>query len=574
MKKILFFISAVVLLSSCEDFLDSTSYTTKDSNSFPKTEEDANQMLTGVYSSLNIAVANPQHTYFMLAELVSDDRLGGGGDNDKALQALNSLMYAETSQLDAFWTARYSGISRANSVIEALESMDEGDLKQQKIGEAKFLKAWSYFELVQCFGDVPLMKGVPQSVAEAEITPPQASQEELFTQIGTDVWEAYSNMPSYKWNELPDGTVTKWAAAGLLARVYLFYTGFYGKDVLPTNDGQVTKEQVIAALKDCIDNSGHGLVDDYRSLWAYTNTASRADYPYAAAAPAWVKDGENKEHVFSIKMSHLADWSTTIGYSNQYCLFFGIRSAGKDDQYKNTFPMGQGWGAGPVTSTLWNEWLADEPTDIRRSASIWNYQDEDLGSYYWGGDKQMEETGLWQKKYIATTAYKDASKTDLWNSWTSVVYNHTDNDNFQLAHEVDLVGIRYADILLMHSELSKTADGINQVRARAGLPAVAYTDNALRKERRYELAFEGLRWGDIRRWGIAETVLPEMYNKPIRNNAVVTTMKPQSSGGIAARYQATKGFFMIPQTQVDLSNGAIKQNPGWGTEAAFNQWSE
>ena len=307
-------------------------------------------------------------------------------------------------------------------------------------------------------------------------------------------------------------------------------------------------------------------------------------YPYVENAPEWVRDGENPEQVFAIKCSHLADWSTTIGYSNQYMLHFAIRSHGGADQYKNLFPFGQGWGAGPVSPKLWKEWQAAEPNDLRREASV--LDGSKTKNYIYGADKQMEETGLWQKKIIATTAPKTTMAVELdgkietvidklFNSFTSSdkYYGDGKDDDFQLGHEVDLNIIRFADVLLMHSELTQTADGMNRVRARAKLPAVTYSETALRNERRWELAFEGTRWADIRRWGIAEQALSNQLGSDIWNRGVATVMKNQGAG-YAARYAATKGFMPIPQTEIDLSNGVLKQNAGWDASAVFVSWNE
>src|SRR5690606_16274159 len=113
----------------------------------------------------------------------------------------------------------------------------------------------------------------------------------------------------------------------------------------------------------------------------------------------------NKETVFAIKFGTLVDWNTEyiLGYSNQLNLHFSLRS---NNGQADTFPFGQGWGAGPVNTTLWNEWRQAEPNDIRRTGSIINTA-TDLESYIFGADNQMEETGFWQKKYIAVTAYDD-----------------------------------------------------------------------------------------------------------------------------------------------------------------------
>jgi len=258
-------------------------------------------------------------------------------------------------------------------------------------------------------------------------------------------------------------------------------------------------------------------------------------------------------------------------------LYFGIRSHGGAKQYHNTFPFGQGWGAGPVSPKLWDEWKAAEPTDIRREASVFDANSST--DYVYGGDSQMEESGFWAKKVIATRAAKsynaDGSINELFYSFVTSedYYGDGQAEDFQVSHSVDLNLIRFADVLLMHSELTQTADGINRVRERAGLSAINYSEQALRSERRWELAFEGTRWSDIRRWGIAKEALTKQLGASIWNRGVMTTMKDQGAG-YAARYEATKGFMPIPQTELDLSSGILKQNPGWDASAIFVSWNE
>ncbi|MFA5227166.1 MAG: RagB/SusD family nutrient uptake outer membrane protein [Bacteroidales bacterium] len=586
MKKIIFLaLAATVLFTSCEAFLDTESYTKKNTGNYPKTADDAIQMVTGVYATLNKVIANCGNSYYFAAQLLSDDMFGGGGENDKDWTSLEHLMYTNLDRFKSFWSDRYSGISRANMALANLDKVEDETLRNQLMGETLFLRALFYFELVQMFGDVPLITTVPQTVAEVAEYPEQAPQKDIYAFIAADLKKAVTIMPTQKWNEIVsgEGHATRWAAEALLARVFLFYTGFYGEAELPMMDeefnvtGSVTKAEVITALEDCINNSGHTLADDYRRLWPYTNSVSAKNYDYLADLNAtrkyWLKDGENPETLFAIKCSHLASWGTTIGYSNQYCLFFGIRNAGTADQYKNVFPFGQGWGAGPANPKLWDEWKAKEPNDLRRKASI--LAAADRPNYVYGADKLMEESTFWQKKVIAITAYKN--ETDLFNSFTSSTeyYGDGEADDFQLAHETDLILIRFADVLLMHSELSETAESMNRVRARAGLSPVSYSFEALQNERRWELAFEGLRWGDMRRWGdtYAINALTDQLGANIWNRAVATVMKDQGAG-YAARYQATKGFMPMPSSEVDLSNGVLQQNAGWGTDAIFVSWNE
>ncbi len=361
MKKIIFLaLAATVLFTSCEAFLDTESYTKKNTGNYPKTADDAIQMVTGVYATLNKVIANCGNSYYFAAQLLSDDMFGGGGENDKDWTSLEHLMYTNLDRFKSFWSDRYSGISRANMALANLDKVEDETLRNQLMGETLFLRALFYFDLVQMFGDVPLITSVPQTVAEVAEYPAQAPQKDIYAFIAADLKKAVTIMPTQKYNAIVsgEGHATRWSAEALLARVFLFYTGFYGEAELPMMDeefnitGSVTKAEVITALEDCIANSGHTLATDYRRLWPYTNSESAKKYDYIADLKAtnsyWLKDGENPETLFAIKCSHLASWSTTTGYSNQYCLFFGIRNAGTADQYKNVFPFGQGWGAGPA----------------------------------------------------------------------------------------------------------------------------------------------------------------------------------------------------------------------------------
>ena len=151
------------------------------------------------------------------------------------------------------------------------------------------------------------------------------------------------------------------------------------------------------------------------------------------------------------------------------------------------------------------------------------------------------------------------------------MFGRTDDD-MALGHVQDLCVIRFADVLLMQSELKQNADGMNKVRARVGLTPVSYSLEALQQERRFELAFEGRRWADIRRWHIAEQCLERSVGAPIYNQGILTEMKEFGSG-YANRYKETKGFFKIPESEIDLSNGVLVQNEGWtGTNSNFTGW--
>lgn len=142
----------------------------------------------------------------------------------------------------------------------------------------------------------------------------------------------------------------------------------------------------------------------------------------------------------------------------------------------------------------------------------------------------------------------------------------TETGNYQASNCTPLIVYRFADVLLMYSELTQDATTLNRVRSRAGLPAVAYSEQALRNERRWELAFEGSRWDDLRRWGIAGEALARQAGQVMYNCGKPTTM-PEAGGGYKQRYNETKGFYRIPKSQIDLSGGKYKQNAGWEDDA-------
>lgn len=568
----IFVIAASLLLMSCEDFLDTTNYTKKDTSNYPETVTDAEQMLTGIYSNLSYSSASPHTSYYYAAELASDDRFGGGGENDKLMQSLDLLMNNGSSMLEEFWRVRYTGIFRANMAIETLdncEGYESEDQKNQMKGEAYFMRAFFYHEMASFYGQVPLV------VTTEAVNLPKASPEEIYAQIAADLKMAIELMPSKPFSTVEAGHATKWAAQALMARVFLFYTGYYGKDALPLVDeegnisGSVTKAEVVGWLEDCINNSGHTLVDDFRELWPYTNRFVVEEYEFTKGKGLeWVENdgGVNPETMFAIKYSNFPDWGTTIGYSNQYALHFGLRGG---QAYENTFPFGQGWGAGPVVPTIWDEWVQAEPDDtIRREGSIINIPVE-LPNYAKGGWADfIQETDYWNKKMVPVTGRDENG--NLASSYSVLMYGT--EDNFQLDNTMDLILIRYADVLLMHSELTETNTYMNQVRARAGLEGKEYSLENIQKERRWELAFEGVRWNDIRRWGIAATELEKQIGQPIYTKGTEDVSKG-FGGGYAARYNETGGFFPIPDAQILLSDGVLEQNPGWGTAAAeYTGW--
>ena len=597
MKKTIKYISALVLASlvfaGCEKFLDTVSKTESNTSNYPASAQDAMQLVTGIYAALNQASYEPSAHSFIANMTMSDECFGGGGQDDYEIQAYDHILYFEpNAQLD-FWTPYYAGITRANMAIASLDKVEDEELRNQLLGEAWFLRSYFLFDLTTQFGEIPLVATVPNSVSEAAEYPAPGTIAEIYGNIAAGLKKAIEIMPSKKWNECVSGLrhATKWDAEALLARVYLFYTGFYsdknGENIttLPLVDLEtmtpinetVGKDYVVSKLEDCIANSGHSLVSDFRLMWPYMNSVTKPQYTYAKDIPGtWITDDVNPEEMFSICYSNVAESSRNRNKFDQY---LGVRK--RSNYEENAFPFSRGYGMATVNPYVWEQWEKDEPGDLRKAASIYNINDEmaDPSKYSWGNDNQMEETGFWQKKYQAWGAVVNGS---FYYEFSSVSEYGGGGSDLGRGHSPQNVQIiRFADVLLMHSELTdgkviyNNKSGMNAVRARAGLADKTYSVDALRMERKHELAFEGIRYNDMRRYGKAYCLaaLKTQLGQPIRNAGGEWIKMKDQGAGYEARYNATWGFRPFPASEVSLSAGVLKQNAGWtDSSAQYTNW--
>lgn len=524
----------------CSGFLDSENLMEKNSDNYPQTPNDAYSTLMGVYHAY--AQYPSWGNTLAVSEVMCDDRFGGGGQNDRTWHACNVFKKTTNNMYEQTWSFKYTTIYRANFLLESLSQVNwDNDAQRKKIeGQAYFLRALTYLDLCRMFGTAPLL------TSSNPENKPRASADELFAQIASDLKNAIECLPNVSFNNIPKDELalaTKWAAEALMARAFLFYTGYYGK----TEMGSVTKDNVISWLEDCINNSGHDLLPDFRSQWPYAY--ANKDYGYAKDNNlSWIgEDGANNETVFAIKHTTLAEIDQSItAYRNELCVNFGLR------QSPVQVPFGQGWGMGPINPQLYDEW-PDE--DLRKKGSIYNVNDpaEGIAGYTWGADMQYHETGFWQKKIMPIYVYDSNGKPKM---LINDLYNL--NLNYRTGNLQDLVLIRFADILLMAAELGGTnaQKHMDRVRTRVNLPSVQATLENIKKERRYELAFEGIRYFDLLRWHDAETAYAKVHDVPVMNNSIPST--------ITITYRpVTGGFLPIPESQILLSNGVLTQTPGW-----------
>ncbi|MDR0507852.1 MAG: RagB/SusD family nutrient uptake outer membrane protein [Dysgonamonadaceae bacterium] len=551
MKKIIGFLAIIILMSGCgESFLDTENLTKKDSQSFPKKPGDAEQVLTSVYRQL-IEPDDPKGSVFMLSEIMSDERFGAGGLDDRFIRALATFRKIGENDYGTLWSNYYSGIYRVNFLISSLDNVnwDSEEQRNRIEGEAYFMRAYFYFDLARIYGTVPLVtEPTPQNN-------PKASAEELFAQIGTDLKIAIEKLPTtpytVAWGNANLGHATKWAAEGIMARAFLFYTGYYKQ----TTMGDITKEQVIGWVDDCVGHSGHTLLPDFRSLWPYSYSQ---EYPYAKDNSLHYvgEDGANTEAVFVHR--HFG-WNY-LG-RNLEVLFFGFRY---QDNYADCFPFGQGWGGGTVNPNTFAAWNVN---DIRRKGSILDVRDasEDV-NYQVGKESQMEDTYLFAKKYIPINVKREDGSILAYIKDMRPEYAFPGLD-YQSENMQDYISLRFADILLMGAELgsSQAQNYLDRVRSRAGLPSVPVTLDNIKSERRWELAFEGLRYFDLLRW--------HDENKITENQTNVDVLNIGKEAKLNVRFRPeTGGFLPILLNQIELSGGILVQNPGWeGADAIFSE---
>lgn len=514
----------VLMQFSCsKSFLDRTPINKKVESDFYKTPQDAFQALVSAYSILDVS---GNGNIMLSAELASDDCFGGGGTADDGVIQWDRFQAYNDHNADA-WAKYYKGIYRANQFLKKVDGVDfsaEPDLKQQYIGEAKFLRAYFYFDLVRMFGHVPLITA-PIEGDNYQI--PQADPDSVYAQITEDLKAAITALTptAVPYNKIAAedyGRATKWAAESLLGRVFLYYTGYYSKTSLP---GGFTKENAAAAIDDVIQNSGYGLVTHFKDLW---RAASLADFA----------GQNNKEAVFAIQYSGkgMGNWDLENG--NRFQVMIGIRNQVIDPYYK-------GWGFGPVNPELWDDY---KDGDTRKTATIISIEGEGLADAYSVGD-QAQYTGYFWKKYqpVGGPDRPDANGGD-----------------FQIDNFDNYVVIRFADVLLMGAELnleqhlSKAQGYINQVRDRAfedashrvTLSAGSAGLHTIMEERRLELALEGQRYWDLLRQGLS----------------VAKAAIDNTKGGADFKVNfptETQGLFEIPQTQIGLSSGSLIQNTGY-----------
>lgn len=515
MKKLILLILIATTLANCsEDYLERSSLTSIAEDNFWQSESDAFLALNGVYSTLQ-------------SKSLYGGNLNGGqgipgydGLSDNAFNAwkwegpgkhMEGTMDPSHWWYEGIWNDSYQGISRINAVIQNVNQISEQlipvETKNELLGQAYFLRALFNFNLAVFFEEAPLIL-TPQSLEDAYV--PKNTYDEINNQIIEDLTFASEHLPVEHASSLY-GYATKGAALGLFARVQLYnheYNGEFG----------------VLNLTEQIIGLGYSLNPDYAQLFSYDGE----DSPEVVFAVRFLRgDDTNNGEMFSAtyKASPKVDQQPMPNLVNDYYCIDGL-------------PI--------TTSPLYNPLDKKQNRDPRAIASFFFKDDVynvDIPRIF----NENLATKFGQRKYIRTG--DDAEGNSPW-----VEGSH------------DFHVIRYADVLLMRAEvLAETGDLIgardlvNEIRGRVGMPSVEDIEGTslsqsemidlVRHERRVELALEGLRFMDLKRWGEMEAAVTRASFDPI--------------GSYSPQFLGPKTLvFPIPQSEIDV-NPNLTQHPAW-----------
>jgi len=505
MKKIILFSFLIVFANSCtEDWLDLDPIGQKFETNYYQSEEEIFSGLVSAYSMLQPKYYSGWSSYYFLANFPSDDsKVVGGGPSDRPeYHEIGEFNTVPTNPaVLQLWRRGFYGVYRAN-VVMANADPETSEKSVEYIAEAKFLRAYFYFELVRFFGDVPLITGTLNS---DEFNQPRDPAEEVFEQIIKDLTEAIPDLPTKTAlgsNELY--RATKGAARSLLGKAYLFMASPYYQETYDFPKSANEYYGLAAGQFEQVIGGIYELEDNYDDIWRYSHE-------------------NGVESIFEIEYANInrgGDWTNgRVNGGNIDVTASGPRSISTDT-------LLAGYGFDMVSKDLIAAY-EDEGDSVRKYGTAYGEDFlNEIGASNW--DKKEGYTGWFSKKRA---------------TWAHITSEDNPNWNFETNERI----IRYADVLLMCAEAylqSGTGDPlplVNKVRDRASLDDLgSVTMDDIKLERRLELAMEGHRFFDLVRWGDAASELGEF-------------------GFVGGKHEV----FPIPQSEIDNSNGKLEQNENY-----------
>ncbi|MGQ7871014.1 RagB/SusD family nutrient uptake outer membrane protein [Sunxiuqinia sp. sy24] len=526
MKKIIGLLSIVSFLFSCqESLLDTVPDDRISTEIFWQTEDDAILGANALYPTLD---GNRLFSYDGITDLVHTNRLF---EDNSIIEAGNAD--ASFSRFLSEWDAAYTAIRRANDFFENIDRVeaDNTTLISQLKGEVRTIRAYHYLKLVMLFGDVPLIT-TSINVDEGNVLTRDPAAD-IWDYISTELTTAAGELPaSYSGND--KGRVSKGAALGLKARGML-YAGRYA--------------EAAAAAKQVMDLGVYSLYNSYEDLFQYDGENCNeiildrqfakdvlSNNYYNTLGPwSLVPGSVGSVYVPTKKLVDMYEMNNGLSITDSESGFDPYNPYdNRDPRLKQSiFVTGMELPNGKIYNTLPNDPNATDPV---------------------GGTLYTTTTGWNIKKYIA------------------------DSDNSTPGNSgINLILLRYAEVLLTYAEAkielneidNSVYNAINQVRGRVSvnMPEIATNlsqdvlREIVRKERAIELAFEGTRLFDIRRWNIAHEVMPEtVYGMTYEENGSLVTIEITGYNRV---FDASRDYLWpIPQKEREL-NPNLDQNPKW-----------
>ena len=541
--------------TSCDDFFETSSKVTLNTETAYSNLESAEMALVGCYDGWQRTVSDEGVGMYLVAEFASEQAFAGLGLSDaKNNNVIDQFdLGIAPSYNDLFntdWINYYKAIFRCNQLIAREDNIDWGGdtgAQGRVIGEARTLRGILYFDLVRLFGDVPLL------TAPSEENIPRSPAKDVYQLIFDDFKYGAEHIPADAYPLLNrntnDGRITKYAAEALMARAYLYYTGYYGEE-----HPACTKAEAVAAINDVVDYGGYELESSYADFWmpACTTDASSGD-TYARKttyAGKWY-DGStwqagqgnlSKEIVLNLKMNSTSDYNGN-GDGNTFSVYLGPRN-----RCATGVCIASGWGGCSVTPAFVEQYSKDP----RFSACVWSCSeagfDADIADSY-------EYTGYYTRKY-APMCFADGTRQE--------VGFELGEKHMNITYYQDYTIMRYADVLLMHSELNGNNRGLNLVHQRVypgeSLP---YSIENIRNERAIELAFEGVHYWDLMRYEKDGAYAARAIAAAQNGAKVMIGGNEATTSFSESNFTAKKGLMQIPSTQITLSGNKLVQNPGW-----------
>lgn len=504
-------------MSSCSDVFDFAPYNQVPPTQFWTSESDANKAVFACYGTIVDWGFNDPAT-FALAEIASGNTVKGGMASDQPnVHQFSSFTFTAThNHIAQNYNMRYFLINMCNQAITNIPkvTMDE-TTKKSLIGEAKFIRAWAFFDLAKTFGEVVIYDGLP---ADNNYNKAKSTLSEVYKFIESDLEYAAANCRVEPWPANMKGRVTSWAAKAYLAKVKMYEAS--GANF--TDEG--------TALNGVNWGDVKTITDDVISHGPYELFTQKGDSSFFHLFRLPYENSD--ESIFEAQCGT----SATVG---------GIaRSSYAQYQWATNL---NGWAFNSPSDKLIQDWETRAATDndvIRYQQSI-IYQGQTLPD----GDI------IGPAVQSGTSAFGDVNATGLARSRFSLKVYESKNDDkhnggWQAYTEQNYKLYRYAEVLLIDAEAEfmlgnkqEAVNSINLVRSRVNEIPLDITTITLQKiwdERRFELAFENDRFFDLVRTGQAENAL-----------------------GTSGFSKQKNKFYPLPQLQIDLAKGVLKQNKAW-----------